>query len=99
MSDETKSENQAWHFDGSIWEFVKVVQWALVFRQLIIEDRIMDWSEIGCNEKKLKQAAAAYGITYRNISEDMKEISQKLSIAYALIDLKRRSGIETEEPE
>lgn len=99
MSDETKNENRAWHFDSSAWEFVKVVQWALVFRQLIIDDRIMDWSEIGSNEKKLKQTAADYGITYRNISEDMKEISQKLSLAFALIDLKRRSGIDTEEPE
>ena len=54
MSDETKNENRAWHFDGSAWEFVKVVQWSLVFRQLIIDDRIMDWSEIGSNEKKLK---------------------------------------------
>lgn len=99
MNTDANNKTEKWHFNGSIWEFVKVVQWALVFRQLIIDDRIMDWSEIGSNEKKLKQTAAAYGITYRNISEDMKEISQKLSLAYALIDLKRRSGIETEEPE
>lgn len=99
MSDESKNEKRKWHFDGSAWEFVKVVQWALVFRQLIIDNRIMDWSEIGSNEKKLKQTAAEYGITYRNISEDMREISQKLSLAYAVIDLRRRSGIETKEPE
>lgn len=98
MNTDANNKTEQWHFNGSIWEFVKVVQWALVFRQLIIDDRIMDWSEIGSNEKKLKQTAADYGITYRNISEDMKEISQKLSLAFALIDLKRWSGIETKEP-
>lgn len=92
-------ESQEWNFNGSIWEFVKTVQWALVFRQLIIENRISDWSEIGSNEEKLKQTSAGYGITYRRITEEMSEISKRLCTAYALIDLRRRSGIETREPE
>ena len=97
MTDETY--DKSWHFDGSIWEFLKTIQWALVFRQLIIDDRISEWSEIGSNEAKLKDTAAAYGITYRRIAEEMENISQRLTTAYALIDLRRRSGIETKEPE
>lgn len=42
MNTDTNNKTEQWHFNGSIWEFVKVVQWALVFRQLIIDDRIMD---------------------------------------------------------
>ena len=98
-SPERNTENGAWGFDGSAWEFARLLRWALVFRQLIVENRIHDWSEIGTNEEKLKQTAADYGITLRNISEEMTRISQELSVAYAMIDLRKRSGLETNEPE
>lgn len=57
MNDETRSESKEWHFDGSIWEFVRMVRWALVFRELIKENRIQDWSSIGTNNEELKKAA------------------------------------------
>ena len=76
-----------------------MVRYALVFRQLISENRISDWSEIGSNEEKLKEAADMYGMTLRNIAKEMKEISKQLDTAYAMIDLRRRSGLEVSEIE
>lgn len=83
---------EEWCWDGTIWDFAEIVQWAFVFRQLG-KDKPVDWSEMVSNPEMIKQKAAEYGITLRAVTHEMLRIGTDLNNMYAAIDARKKSAI------
>lgn len=76
---------EKWHWDGSIWDFAEVVQWALVFRQLS-KDKPAGWSKMVSDPKMMEQKAEEYGITLRAVTDEMLRIGDSLKRMYEVMD-------------
>ena len=76
---------EKWHWDGSIWDFAEVVQWALVFRQLS-KDKPAGWSKMVSDPKMMDQKAEEYGITLRAVTDEMLHIGDSLKRMYEVMD-------------
>ena len=76
---------EKWHWDGSIWDFAEVVQWALVFRQLS-KDKPAGWSKMVSDPKMMEQKAEEYGITLRAVTDEMLHIGDSLKRMYEVMD-------------
>ena len=84
VADEAQMEPQ-WKFDGSIWEFLGTVQWALVFRELGRSGR-RHVLEIASKPDQVEAAAQEYGITYRVLANEMQRISKDALRMFAILD-------------
>jgi len=76
---------EEWHWDGSIWDFAEVVQWALVFRQLS-KDKPAGWSKMVSDPKMMEQKANEYGMTLRAVTDEMLRIGDSLKRMYEIMD-------------
>ena len=76
---------EKWHWDGSIWDFAEVVQWALVFRQLS-KDKPAGWSKMVSDPKMMEQKANEYGMTLRAVTDEMLRIGDSLKRMYEIMD-------------
>ncbi len=66
-------ENKEWNWDGTIWEFVDVIKWSLVFRRLGRE-KPEGWTDIVNDPDLVKKKAAEYGMNEWTISKEMVRI-------------------------
>lgn len=66
-------ENKEWSWDGTVWEFIDVIQWALVFGHLGKEGS-EGWADIVTNPDLVKKKAAEYGMNNWTISKEMVRI-------------------------
>lgn len=82
--DETQIGPQ-WKFDGSIWEFLGIVQWAFVFRALGQSGR-SHVLEIVSKPDQVEAAAQEHGITYRALVSEMQRISKDALRMFAILD-------------
>lgn len=85
---------EKWRWNGSIWDFAEVVQWALVFRQLS-KDTTAGWSNMVSDPKMIEQKADEYGIALRAVTSEMLRIGDSLKRMYEIID--KRAESEDEE--
>ena len=74
-----------WKFDGSIWEFLGTVQWALVFRELGRSGH-RHVLEIVSKPDQVEAAAQEYGITYHALVNEMQRISKDALRMFAILD-------------
>lgn len=89
---------EEWCWDGTIWDFAEIVQWAFVFRQLG-KDKPVGWSEMVSNPEMIKQKAAEYGITLRAVTHEMLRIGTDLKNMYAAIDARNKNQQSDDMPE
>ena len=66
-------ETKEWSWDGTIWEFVDVIKWSLVFRRLGRE-KPEGWTDIVNVPDLVKKKAAEYGMNEWTISKEMVRI-------------------------
>ena len=66
-------ENKEWSWDGTVWGFIEVIQWALVFKRLGREQPEA-WTDIVTNPDLVQQKAAEYGMNNWAISKEMVRI-------------------------
>lgn len=81
---------EEWRWDGSIWDFAEVVQWALVLRQLS-KDKPAGWTNMVSEPKMIEQKADEYGITLRAVTSEMLRIGDCLKRMYEIIDKRAES--------
>ena len=62
--------DQGWHWEGSLWSFLDVVRWALVYYRLG-KDHSPGWSTIMSSPEKVRAKAEQFGLTYRAIANEM----------------------------
>ena len=79
-----------WKWDGSLWEFLEIVQWTLVTRQLG-KDQPEGWSKMITNPQMIDMKAEEYGITLRAINDEMYRISQDGKRMFELLDMKAKA--------
>ena len=79
-----------WRWDGTIWDFAEVVQWALVFRQLS-KDKPAGWSQMVSDPIMIEQKAEEYGMTFRAITDEMQRIGADLDRMMAMTEKKADS--------
>ena len=63
-------EQKEWHWNGSLWSFIEIVQWALVFHRLGTE-KPPKWNEIMASPELVLSKAEEYGMTLRTIAMEM----------------------------
>ena len=86
---------EEWRWNGSIWDFAEVVQWALVFRQLS-KDKPAGWIDMVSDPKMIEQKANEYGMTLRAVSNEMLRIAESLERMYAIMDKRAASEEESD---
>ena len=79
-----------WHWDGTIWDFAEVVQWALVFRQLS-KNKPARWSQMISDPKMIEERAEEYGMTFRAITDEMLRIGTDLDRMMSITEKKEDS--------
>ena len=79
------SNAEEWRWDGSLWGFIEIVQWAVLFHRLGTEKPV-GWSEIMTSPDMVRTKAEEYGLTYRAIA---KEMVRQGSAALKLINVLR----------
>ena len=90
-------DNQEWRWDGGIWPFIEIVQWAFVFHKLGKEGQ-PGFMDIMSNPEKVRNKADEYGMTLRAIINEMLRIGEDGKAMYAAIDEeKRREQEESQE--
>ena len=72
---EMNREKHKWHWEGSIWYFLDIVQWAFVYHKVGTE-KPDNWTEIMRNPELVKQKAEEYGMTYDAIIDEMLRIGK-----------------------
>ena len=63
-------EQKEWQWTGSLWSFIEIVQWALVFHKLGIE-KPQKWNEIMASPELVLSKAEEYGMTQRAVAIEM----------------------------
>jgi hypothetical protein len=63
-------DHKEWRWEGDLWSFIEIVQWALVFHQLGKEPS-PDFSEIMASPEGVRSKAEEYGMTWRAIAKEM----------------------------
>ena len=64
-----------WHWDGSVWSFIGIVQWALTIHKAA-EDNLPNMMDIAGDRRKLSAKAREYGIDEFSIANEMIRIGQ-----------------------
>ena len=62
--------HEEWRWEGDLWSFIEIVQWALVFHQLGKEPS-PELSEIMISPERVRSKAEEYGMTWRAIAKEM----------------------------
>ncbi len=65
-----RMKRKEWHWNGSLWCFIEIVQWALVFHKLGTE-KPPKWNEIMASPELVLTKAEEYGMTKRAIAMEM----------------------------
>ena len=79
-----------WKWDGTLWDFVEIVQWAFVFKKLSKEHH-EDCYKIVTDPKKKKKKAEEYGMTLYAISKEMVEHGNEAIEMLELIEKRKRA--------
>lgn len=59
-----------WRWEGGLWSFIEIVQWALVFHRLGKED-MPGWNDIMTSPERVRAKAEEYGMTWKAIAREM----------------------------
>lgn len=78
-------DNQEWRWEGGIWSFIEIVQWALVFHKLGKEGK-SDFAETMSSPEKVMQKADEYGMSMRAITKEMLRIGEDAESMFWAID-------------
>lgn len=81
MSDiqsENRQDAGSWRWNGTIWDFVAVIQWALVYREVGLQKR-PDFATIMSSPELVKEEAVKLGITEEAIVREMLRIGKDAS--------------------
>lgn len=78
-------ERKDYKFEGSLYEFLGIVQWSLTVRQAHKDGR-EDGFDIATNPKKNLEAAEEYGITTENLIKELVRLGREAedSVEYNL---------------
>ena len=74
-----------WRWEGTLWDFVDVVQWAMLMHRLNETHETDAW-EILSDPERVRKKAENYGITRRAIVREMLRIGQDGEAVFRAID-------------
>ncbi len=74
-----------WRWDGTLWDFVDAVQWALVVRDIEKNNASPEWSIIS-NPRRCVDYANERGITRRAVVREMMRIATDGADMFRAID-------------
>lgn len=84
-----------WEWEESIWSFMDMVRWALVYRRLGAEDpkKLYD---IMSDPDAVDKAADEYGMDYQTVAEQMAKISKGV---ITMLEIAKKSRLAEEASE
>lgn len=74
-----------WKWEGTLWDFVDVVQWAMLMHRLA-QDHVPDKGRILSNPDLARERAEAYGITRRAVVREMLRIGRDAEAMFKAMD-------------
>lgn len=63
-------DQKEWRWEGGLWSFIEIVQWAFVFHRLGKENP-PDWNDIMTSPERVRAQAEKYGMTWKAIAREM----------------------------
>lgn len=64
------NQKTEWKYDGTLWDFIEIVQWSLVMREVMDHKKDELWT-IMASPELVRNAADEYGITYQAVADEM----------------------------
>ncbi len=61
---------EEWHWDGGLWSFIEIVQWAFVFHKLG-KEKPPGWYDIMTSPDRVRAKAEEYSMTWKAIAREM----------------------------
>lgn len=85
-----------WRWDGTLWDFVDIVQWAMVFHTVAKNHEPDAW-KIVSDRKLVRDYEDAHGITRRSVVSEMLRIGKDGANMFWAIDEERQRQEQAEE--
>ena len=88
---------EKWRYDGKVWDFIDMIKWCIVARELAEEnaDNLIDVLK---SPEKVKQKACALGLSDRAVAEEILSIGEKTRRLFRDFDEEEGKTVE-ERPE
>ncbi len=86
-----------WHWEGTLWVFIEIIQWAFVYHRLG-KEQPKDWIDIITSPERVRAKAAEYGMTWRAIAREMVRCGNDAMGMLDILDACHTEG-ETAEPQ
>lgn len=81
-------DRDEWRWKGGLWDFIEIVQWALVFQRLG-QERPDSLSDIITSPRRVQATADEYGMTYRAIAREMVRCGNDALSMLDILDARR----------
>lgn len=81
-------DRQEWRWEGGLWDFIEIVQWAFVFHRLGREQPD-GWNDIVSSPERVRSAADGYGMTYQAIAREMVRCGNDAMNMLDILDARR----------